>query len=113
MLSVWSKTWLLKFNALKCVVLKLRGTLSYIYTLNGHDLNQVHEQGDLGIIISDDLHPGKHIQEITKKANQRIRMIQRCFSNITQRKTSILYTTSASPFIIRIYFCGMESLVQN
>ena len=35
-----------QFNALKCVVLKLRETLSYIYTLNGHDLNQVHEQRD-------------------------------------------------------------------
>ena len=55
-----------QFNALKCVVLKLRETLSYIYTLNGHDLNQVHEQRDLGVIISEDLHPRKHMQEITK-----------------------------------------------
>ena len=98
-LSAWSKTWLLKFNALKCVVLKLRETLSYIYTLNGHDLKQVHEQRDLGVIISDDLHPWKHIQEITKKANQRIGMIRRCFSNITQRKISILYTTSVRPLL--------------
>ena len=52
-LSAWSKTWLLKFN----VVLKLCETLSYIYTFNGYDLKQVHEQRDLGVIISDNLHP--------------------------------------------------------
>ena len=39
------------------------------------------------------------MQEITKKANQRIGMIRRCFSNITQRKISILYTTSVTPFL--------------
>ena len=58
----------------------------YVYTLNGNDLNQVHEQRDFGVIISDDLHPRERKQEITKTANQKIGMIQRGFSNVTQRR---------------------------
>ena len=34
-LAVWTKTWLLNFNATKCVVLKIRQSLNYAYTLNG------------------------------------------------------------------------------
>lgn len=98
-LSAWSRIWLLKFNAVKCVVLKLREALTYIYTMNGHELKQVTEQRDLGVIVSEDLHPRKHIMQITLKANQRIGIIRRCFSNITQRKISILYTTTVRPLL--------------
>ena len=32
--SVWSKTWLINFNALKCVVLINKQAIKYIYTLD-------------------------------------------------------------------------------
>ena len=98
-LASWSQTWLLNFNATKCVVLKIKQSLDYIYTLNGVDLEQVSDQKDLGVIISDDLKPGKHIVEVTKKANQRIGLIHRCFTNLTDKKVSILYQSLVRPIL--------------
>ena len=92
-LSVWSETWLLKFNAGKCVVLKIKKKIKYKYSLNGVYLQEVANQRDLGVIISNDLSPRTHIIEIVKKANQRVGMIRRCFSNHTAKKVQTLYTT--------------------
>ena len=33
--SAWSKTWLINFNALKCVVLGVREAIQYMNTLDG------------------------------------------------------------------------------
>ena len=54
-LAAWSQQLLLKFNSTKCVVLQLRQSVEYIYSLHGHDLESVHQQRDLGVIISSDL----------------------------------------------------------
>ena len=72
------------------MVLKIRDRIPYMYTLNGTELTQVHEQRDLGVIISDDLLPDKHITEIIKKANLRIGVIKRCFSGLNERKIVLL-----------------------
>ena len=50
-LSVWSRQWLLNFNADKCVVLRIKSSLNYIYTLNGTYLQEVKSQKDLGVTI--------------------------------------------------------------
>ena len=57
------------------------------------------EKKDLGILISDDLLPRKHILEITEKANQRVGLIRRCFTNITQRNISTLFKTTVRPLL--------------
>ena len=98
-LASWSQTWLLQFNASKCVVLKIRQSLNYIYTLNGIPLELVHEQKDLGITISDNLSPSTHIQNIVKKANQRIGLISRCFSQLDACMVKTLYTTVIRPVL--------------
>ena len=69
-LAAWSQEWLLKFNETKWVVLKIRESLKYAYTLNGYKLKQETTQKYLGVTISDDLKPATHIQEIVKKAYQ-------------------------------------------
>ena len=76
-LSVWSNDWLLKFNESKCVVLRIKKSLEYVYSLNGFPLQDVHHKKDLGVIISNNLLPQNHIQTIIKKSNQRIQ--RRCF----------------------------------
>ena len=80
-LAVWSKAWLLNFNATKCVVLKIRQSLNYAYTLNGEILEIVEEQKDLGITICKNLKPSTHIKYTTTKANQRIALIKQCFES--------------------------------
>ena len=97
-LSGWSETWLLNFNVEKCVALKLNEKENYAYTLNGTKLNTVTQQKDLGILISNNLHPRRHIQEIIKKANQRIGLIKRCFTGL-DNKIEILYKTLVRPVL--------------
>ena len=89
-LSAWSKTWFINFNALKCVVLRKRETIKYIYTLDGVEIESVTEQKDLGITASNNLKPTAHIDAITKKAYHKTGLIKRCFKNYTPEKISIL-----------------------
>ena len=51
-LTVWSKNWLLKFNERKCVALRIKQSIEYVYSLNGFPLQDVLHQKDLGVIIS-------------------------------------------------------------
>ena len=92
-ISVWSRQWLLNFNAEKCVVLRIKSAIQYVYTLNGTYLQEVKSQKDLGVTISNTLHPSKHIATVVKRANSRIYMIKRCFTGLTQKKVLTLYTS--------------------
>ncbi len=47
-LAAWSRSWLLRFNEAKCVVVKIRAAIDYSYTLNGSCLECVHHQKYLG-----------------------------------------------------------------
>ena len=84
--SAWSKIWLINFNAIKCIVLRIREAIKYMYTLGGVKLESVDSQKDLGVTRSKTLKPAIHIDIITKKAYQKIGMIKRCFTNLTERK---------------------------
>ena len=66
----------------------------YMYTLNGQVLKEVDDQKDLGVHISNTLLPKKHVDVICKKANQRIGLIRRCFTDLTSEKVKKLYTVS-------------------
>ena len=65
-LANWSRTWLLRFNASKCVVLRIRQSIQYTFTFNRIVLEAVANQKDLGIIVSDDLTPGAHLSHYQK-----------------------------------------------
>ena len=76
-LGAWSNKWLLRFNADKCQVLRVapkKKTASqrYNYTLNGRTLDYSTEQKDLGVIVSNDLSPPKHVDPITKKCYSKL-----------------------------------------
>ena len=90
-LAAWSDKWLLDFNASKCVVMKVKQKQEYVYTLNREVLTEVQNQKDLGVYVSNDLMAEKHISEICKKANQRIGMIRRCYTDLTRSKVEKLY----------------------
>ena len=98
-LAAWSSKWLLNFNEQKCVVLKIKMSILYMYTLNGHVLTQVSSQKDLGITISETLKPAEHIRNIIKRANQRTGLIRRCFTDLTKEKVFILYTSLIRPIL--------------
>ena len=98
-LSNWSSKWLLKFNENKCVVLRIKYSLDYIYSLNGFPVQKVLHQKDIGVIVSNTLLPHDHIQSITKKSNQRIGLIRRCFTDITLNKVEILFNSLIRPLL--------------
>ena len=98
-LSEWSRNWLLSFNETKCVVLKIRKSLDFTYSMNNIPLDEVDNQKDLGVYISDNLHPRYHIQEITKSASKRIGLIKRCFSNRSPDIISTLYKSIVRPVL--------------
>ena len=54
-LPVWSKLWLLEFNAEECVVLCIKKALKYQYSLNGVYLQEVDDQEDLGVKVCNTL----------------------------------------------------------
>ncbi len=98
-LSQWSKDWLINFNKEKCVVLRIRKAIEFDYFIENHKLSEVSVQTDLGIIVSNDLKPSTHIDHITKKANQRLGMIRRCFTNHTSSVINPLYKAIVRPII--------------
>ena len=96
-LAAWSKAWLLEFNATKCVVLRIRSAIRYQYSLNGSFLQEVNSQRDLGITVNNTLTPTTHINEIVKKARQKIAMFRRCFSRLNEEKIVTLYRAIIRP----------------
>ena len=80
--AVWSKMWLLNFNATQCVVRKIRQSLNYAYTFNGEILEVVEKQKDLGITICENLKTSTHIKYIATKANQRIIIIKTVYKTM-------------------------------
>ena len=86
-INVQKKKWLINFNAIKCVVLRIREAIRYIYALDGVNLESVASEKNLGVTISKTLKPVTHIDIVTKKAYQKIEMPKRCFTNFTEKNT--------------------------
>ena len=98
-LQCWSLTWLLGFNASKCILLRIRDIIKYIYSINGEVIKQEHTQKDLGVLMSDDLKPAKHVEAIVKKANQRIGLFKRSFTGFSSKKVSLYYKHIIRPVL--------------
>jgi hypothetical protein len=98
-LVAWAKIWLLNFNASKCVVIRIKESIPYLYSIDDTALQVVSEQRDLGVLVSNDLKPAKHITSCVKKANQRSGLFKRCFTNLTSEKITILYCALIRPVL--------------
>ena len=103
--SEWSKIWFINFNAIKCMVLRIREAIRYIYTLDGVNLESVDSQKDLGVTISKTLKPATHMDIITNKAYQKIG-IKQCFTNFTEVKNP--WYKLLSSFFFRMYFPSVQ-----
>ena len=65
----WAEKWQMKFSADKCKVMHIGSyNIDANYLMNGHQLSNVDEEKDLGIVISSNLKPSKHCSEIVKTA---------------------------------------------
>ena len=84
----WSDTWLLcfRFSAEKCKVMHIGHNMKSVYFLNDKglvvELQEVEEEKDLGVLISNDLKPSKQCVAAANKARSVLGMIYRNFKVI-------------------------------
>nr|VZI43541.1 unnamed protein product [Spirometra erinaceieuropaei] len=75
-LEKWSNRWLLRFNVVKCSILRLGNTAGSActrgYFLGGAALKEVEAQKDLGVLTTSSLKPSAHCSRVAKKRNIRI-----------------------------------------
>jgi hypothetical protein len=93
----WSYTWLMKFNAVKCHLLKItRKTkcLDTEYTIDNHTLLRVEHHPYLGVEMTSDLTWKRHIGLITGKAQKILNLLRRhlygCNPDVKKRAITAL-----------------------
>ena len=78
--ATWARSWRLKFNPKKCKVLiitRKRRPLLTDYSLDGHVLDHVPSEKDLGMSVCSDLTWSIHIRELITKANRLLGLLRR------------------------------------
>ena len=99
-LESWSEKWQMAFHPDKCKVLHIgHNNRKSKYYINGIEITEVQEEKDLGIVISEDLKPKKHIARIVKKANRLLGMIYRTITCKNQSNIMNLYKTLIRPIL--------------
>ena len=94
----------MEFNASKCHVLHFsRKNKQYLYHIKGTLLKASDTEKDLGVLISKDLKPSKHIKEVVTKANQCLGMTRRSFSHIDRDIFLLVYKTFIRP---KLEYCS-------
>jgi ribonucleases P/MRP protein subunit RPP40 len=99
-LEEWSTVWEMPFNIEKCKIMHIgNSNMKERYEMGGKVLEEVQEEKDLGIIVSDNFKVGKQCLKAAKKGNQVLGMIARTFAS---RKTKIvipLYKSLVRPHL--------------
>ncbi len=77
----WADTWQMKFNVEKCKVMHIgNNNVEAEYFMEGHILEKVKEEKDLGIIISNTFKVSNQCIKAAKKGNQILGLIKRTIS---------------------------------
>ena len=82
----------MRFNATKCNILSIGNKSSYFYELDNTVLAHVENTPYLGLLISNNLKWGNHINKICKKANASLGFLRRNLRHLptTCKKTAYL-----------------------
>lgn len=100
----WALKWQMSFNVEKCKVMGLGFRNKKVsYLINGRVLERVHEEKDLGIVISSDLKVGRQCAKAASKGNQILGMIYRTFSTRDRGVMLKLYKSLVRP---HLEYCG-------
>jgi len=102
-LENWSDKWLLRFSAAKCKVMHIGHNTKTKYFLHDNglttELEEVGEERDLGVLVSEDLKPSKQCVAAANKARPVLGMIYRHFKVINKRQFLTLYKTYVCPHL--------------
>ena len=86
-LGAWAVKWGMRFQPVKCNMMRLsrkREHLKFKYKLTGTELEFLEKIKYLGVTITNDLHWGKHIDEICNKGFQTLGLLRRNISACPQ-----------------------------
>ena len=98
----WSKTWLMRFNAKKCHLLKItrqREPLQTQYSIDDSQLEEVQHHPYLGVELTSDLTWKSHITIISARANRILNLLRRHLYGCSQEVKSRTFTTLVRPHL--------------
>jgi ribonuclease P/MRP protein subunit RPP40 len=94
----WSEEWLMLLNVDKCKVMHIgfgNGTAGY--KMDGFQLQEVHEEMDLGVLVQDKLKCAQQCAKVVGKGNRVLGMIKRTFKNLSSNVVIKLYKCLIRP----------------
>ena len=101
-LGKWAKTWGMRFQPVKCNIMRLvrkRNVIVFNYTLDGTNLELLSSIKYLGITITNDLNWNKHIQDICNKACKTLGLLRRNLHFCTQDVKLVAYKALVRPVL--------------
>ena len=97
-LNKWSDDWQMPFNLEKCKVMHIgHSNQNAEYSLAGRDVQNVDQEKDLGVIISNDLKFSKQCITAEKTAQKMVGYIKRQFRNRNKEIVMPLYKSLVRP----------------
>ena len=99
-LQEWSDTWLMKFNAEKCRVMKMgrsRRRPVFEYSLGGVQLSESQCEKDLGVCVTSDLSPESHINAIVRSVYALLANIKVAFRYMDKEMFRDIFITYVRP----------------
>jgi len=103
--SNWAKKWQMEFNVSKCKIIYFgKRNIGYKYSMNGHALEEVATEKDLGVTFSSDLKSATHCKEVYSKANRILGLISRTIKYKSPTVLINLYKSLVRP---HLDYCSM------
>ena len=96
----WSHKWQLPFNATKCKIMHM-GNMNqqYTYNMDGHALEFIREEKDLGVTVDADLKFHSHTTRVVNKANRILGMIKKSLASLDAISLPVLYKAFIRPHL--------------
>lgn len=96
----WANKWGMSFNISKCKVMHIGNkNPNFTYEMNGHLLETVAEEKDVGVFISSSLKPSLHCKKSVEKANRALFCLKKAFHYRDKKVFIDLYKTYVRPHL--------------
>lgn len=96
----WSCTWQMEFNTTKCKKIefgKSERRIRSMYKIGNEDIKTSHEEKDLGVTITNDLSPERHINKIIGEVLNLLRNIRVAFVYLDEEMMKKIITAMIRP----------------
>jgi len=99
-LELWSEENGMPFNVDKCKVIHIgKHNSREVYALNNKVIENVKEEKDLGVYVTENLKPTLNCNRVSKSANKIVGLVNRNIINKAKEGMLILYKTLVRPII--------------